>query len=40
LNNRLEVFPSNFIAQMFSFRAAEYFEIEDPAMRNAPAVKF
>jgi len=40
LNNRLEVFPSNVVAQMFAFRAAEYFEIDDPAVRAAPAVKF
>ena len=40
LNNRLEVFPSNLVAQMFAFRAAEYFEIDDPAVREVPAVKF
>jgi LemA protein len=40
LNNRLEVFPSNFVAQMFAFRPAEYFEIDDPAVRATPAVKF
>ncbi len=40
LNNRLEVFPSNLVAQMFAFRAAEYFEIEDEAVREAPSVKF
>jgi LemA protein len=40
LNNRLEVFPSNLVAQMFAFRAAEYFEVDDPAVRAAPAVKF
>jgi LemA protein len=40
LNNRLEVFPSNMVAQMFAFRAAEYFEVDDPAVRAAPAVKF
>jgi len=40
MNNRLEVFPSNIVAQMFAFRAAEYFEIDDPAVRATPAVKF
>ena len=40
LNNRLEVFPSNVVAQMFAFQAAEYFEVDDPAVRAAPAVKF
>lgn len=40
LNNRLGVFPSNLVAQMFAFQSAEYFEIEDPAMRQVPMVKF
>lgn len=40
MNNRLEVFPSNIVAQIFAFRAAEYFEVDDPAVRDAPAVKF
>ena len=40
MNNRLEVFPSNMVAQMFAFRAAEYFEVDDPAVRATPAVKF
>jgi LemA protein len=40
LNNRLGVFPSNLVAQMFAFQPAEFFEIEDPAMRQVPVVKF
>ncbi len=40
LNNRLQVFPSNIVAQMFAFQAADYFEIDDPAVRAAPTVKF
>lgn len=40
LNNRLEMFPSNVVAQMFGFRRAEYFEIDDPAVREVPQVKF
>lgn len=40
LNNRLEVFPSNIIAQMFAFRPREYFEIDEAAVREVPAVKF
>ena len=40
LNNRLEVFPSNVIAQMFGFTKREYFEIDEPAMREAPKVTF
>ncbi len=40
LDNRLQVFPSNVVAQMFSFQPREYFEVEEPAMREAPVVKF
>ena len=40
LNNRLEVFPSNIVAQMFAFTRREYFEIDDAAVREAPVVKF
>jgi len=40
LNNRIEVFPSNIIAQQFGFQKREYFEIEEAAVREAPAVKF
>ncbi len=40
LNNRLEVFPSNMIAQAFAFQKREYFELDEPAARQAPAVKF
>lgn len=40
LNNRLEVFPSNIVANMFGFTKREYFEIEDAVVREAPQVKF
>jgi LemA protein len=40
LNTRIEVFPSNLIAGSFGFTKAEYFELEDPAMREAPKVAF
>ncbi|MBI4582503.1 MAG: LemA family protein [Planctomycetes bacterium] len=39
LNNRVEVFPSNLIASLFSFAKAEYFEIEDSGVRAPPQVK-
>ena len=39
LNTRIEVFPSNLIAQMFSFQAAEFFEVEDAGIRAAPQVQ-
>jgi len=40
LNNRIEIFPSNIVAGMFGFGKREYFEIEDVAMREPPAVEF
>ena len=40
LNNRLEVFPSNVIAQTFGFTKREYFELDDAAQREAPKVSF
>jgi len=40
LNNRLEVFPSNMIAQYFAFQKREYFELDEPAARQPPVVKF
>jgi LemA protein len=40
LNNKIEMFPSNVIAGMFNFQKAEFFEIEVPAERAVPQVKF
>ncbi len=40
LNTKIEVFPGNLVAGMFGFTRAEYFEIEDPAARQAPDVQF
>lgn len=40
LNTKVESFPSNVIAGMFSFTRAEYFETEDPAVRAVPTVNF
>lgn len=40
MNNAVQTFPSNIVAGMFSFKSAEYFEIEDPAVREAPKVSF
>ena len=39
LNTRLETFPSNIIGSMFSFQHAEFFEVEDIGVRQAPAVR-
>ena len=40
LNTRVESFPSNLLANAFHFTKAEYFEVEDPAVREAPTVTF
>jgi len=39
-NTRQQQFPANLIAGMFGFTPADFFEIEDPAARQAPKVKF
>jgi len=40
LNTRIEVFPSNVIANLFSFKKEEFFELEDAAQREVPTVDF
>ncbi|HEX6921502.1 MAG TPA: LemA family protein [Actinomycetes bacterium] len=40
LNTRVESFPSNLVAATFGFVRAEYFEVEDAAVRSAPTVDF
>lgn len=40
LNTRVETFPPNLIAAIFSFQKAEYFEANDAEVRAAPAVSF
>jgi LemA protein len=37
-NNKIQMFPSNIIAGMFSFQQEEFFEIENKAEREAPRV--
>jgi len=39
-NTRQQQFPANLISGMFGFTPADFFEIEDPAARQAPKVKF
>jgi LemA protein len=39
-NLRQQVFPSNIIANMFSFKEKEYFEIEEEEAREPVKVKF
>jgi LemA protein len=36
----LETVPTNIIAGLFSFGEKPYFEIEEPAVREAPRVQF
>ncbi len=39
-NTRIQSFPQNMIAGMFSFTGEEFFELEDQAQREAPKVSF
>lgn len=40
LNILIQSFPSNFVANMFAFQKAEFFEIEDHTDRAVPQVSF
>lgn len=40
LNTKIQEFPSNFIANFFSFKAREFFEIAEAAERAVPKVSF
>jgi LemA protein len=40
LNIKIETFPTLLIAKLFGFTQAEYFEVEEPAARQAPNVQF
>ncbi|MEO7224238.1 MAG: LemA family protein [Devosia sp.] len=40
LNTAVESFPSNVIANFFKFEKIQYFEMENPADRAVPQVKF
>jgi LemA protein len=40
LNTAVESFPSNIIANVFHFAKVQYFEIDNPADRAVPTVKF
>lgn len=39
-DNALETVPTNIVAGVFNFQPREYFEVEDPAAREAPRVQF
>jgi LemA protein len=38
--NRVEMFPSNIVANVFGFQAEPFFQVEAAAEREAPQVKF
>jgi len=40
LNTAVQSFPSNIIANSFGFKSVQYFEIDNPADRAVPQVKF
>ena len=40
LNIQVESFPGNMVAEKFKFTKAEFFELDDPAERAVPEVKF
>ena len=40
LNIKIEVFPSNIIANFFKFKKADFFEIAEPKEKEAVSVKF
>ena len=39
-NNKIQMFPSNVIANTFNFAQEEFFELEDAEQREAPKVSF
>ena len=39
-NNKCEMVPSNFVAGMFGFERAEFFEVDDEAERAPVQVQF
>ena len=39
-DNALETVPTNIVAGVFNFEPREYFEVEEPAVREAPRVEF
>lgn len=40
MNTRVQSFPSNLVASMFGFKAAEYFTVDEPEIRANPQVSF
>jgi len=40
LNKAIEQFPTNIVSNMFGFKRADFFEIEDSSIKETPKVKF
>jgi LemA protein len=40
LNIKIESFPANIVAGVFGFKQMEFFEVEEAAVKETPAVKF
>jgi LemA protein len=39
-NNKIQMFPSNIVANMTGFKASEFFEVTAAEERTAPKVSF
>jgi len=39
-NTRQQMFPANMVARMMGFEPSDFFELEEPEMREAPKVEF
>ena len=39
-NNKIQMFPSNIVANMVNFNEEEFFELEDPSEKEVPKVAF
>jgi LemA protein len=40
MNSAIQVFPGNIISQTFGFKQRDFFELDEPAERETPQVKF
>jgi len=40
MNSAMQAFPGNIVSQMFSFKQRDFFELDEPAERETPQVKF
>lgn len=40
MNSAMQAFPGNIISQMFNFKQRDFFELDEPAERETPQVKF